>query len=184
MLNLFNLPSCIAGIFGRMIPLQGVRLTQSLSQFHGVLAVRPIKRRLRSWPLGLCGTSLHGTDEKLHGAELGHHHLGNSALQKYYELLSNAMPFWIFWNLFFFWKDTISIVFEDTRYLYVTDFFFNGQIRFTQRLLCEQSQLRLKGHCYHQLQGQPRRSRPLSVFGGWLLEAERYRTSLFLKQIH
>lgn len=103
------------------------------------------------------------------------------SIMNYYQMLCF---FEFFGTSFFFWKDTISIVFEDTRYLYVTYFFLNGQIRFTQRLLCEQSQLRLKGHCYHQLQGQPRRSRPLSVFGGWLLEAERYRTSLFLKQIH
>lgn len=79
-------------------------------------------------------------------------------IMNYYQMLC----LFEFFGTSFFWKDTISIVFV----LVCNRFFFNGQIRFTQRLLCEQSQLRLKGHCYHQLQGQPRRSRPLSVFGG------------------
>lgn len=111
-MNLFNLPSCIAGIFGRMIPLQGVRLTQSLSQFHGVLAVRPIKKettiltswlmwhvapwnwweasRGRTWPPSFGQLGVRKTKIKQHTTHIGS----------------------------FFLKDTSSVVFEHTRYLY------------------------------------------------------------------
>ena len=46
-------------------------------------------------------------------------------IMNYYQMLC----LFEFFGTSFFWKDTISIVFGDTRYLYVTDFFLMAKFR-------------------------------------------------------